>query len=88
MPRLLRLFAGEQTGPVILFVGRFDPADAEAIAPVAHHSTLPMVFAVSPVGNALDRAVDAGWRASVLEVDGDLVSVWSNAVGRGVSHVG
>ena len=41
-----RVFAGVMTGPVVLIVGRFDPADAETIAPVAHHSTLPMLLAV------------------------------------------
>lgn len=87
LPRLLRLFAGVQTGPIIVLVGRFDPADAAAIAPVTHHSSLPMLFAVAPVGDALDRAVDAGWRASALDTDGDLAAVWSAAVGRGVSNV-
>ncbi|MHC2998693.1 DUF58 domain-containing protein [Microbacterium sp. HJ5] len=85
--RVRRLFAGVVTGPVILIVGRFDPHDAEAIASVAHHSTLPMVFAVSPVGDALDRAADHGWRVGAIDPDGDLAVAWGNAVGRGVSHV-
>lgn len=86
--RLTRLFAGVMTGPVIAVVGRFDPADADAIAPVAHHSTLPMLLAVAPVGDALDRAADHGWRVGAIDADGDLAAVWANAVGRGVSHVG
>lgn len=85
--RLPRLFAGVMTGPVIVIVGRFDPADAEVIAPVAHHSTLPMLFSVAPVGDALDRAIDAGWRACALDPEGDLAVAWGAAVGRGVSHV-
>nr|BFF12436.1 hypothetical protein GCM10025699_37390 [Microbacterium flavescens] len=83
LARLTRLFAGVMTGPVILIVGRFDPSDAEAIAPVAHHSTLPMVLAVGPVGDALDRAADHGWRVAAIDPDGDLAVAWGNAVGRG-----
>ncbi|MET0296302.1 MAG: DUF58 domain-containing protein [Microbacterium sp.] len=86
LPKLLRLFAGVMTGPVVLIVGRFDPADADAIAPVAHHSTLPLLFAVSPIGDALDRAVDAGWRASAVAPEGDFAEVWGATVGR-ASHV-
>lgn len=85
--RLTRLFAGLMTGPVIVIVGRFDGSDADAIAPVVHHSTLPMLFAVSPVGDALDRAADVGWRVGMIDPDGDLAATWGNAVGRGVSHV-
>lgn len=87
LARLPRLFAGIQTGPVILIVGRFDPADAEALAPIVHHSSLPMVLAVSPVGDALDRAADEGWRVGAIDPDGDLAVTWGNAVGRGMSHV-
>ncbi|MDY0910733.1 DUF58 domain-containing protein [Microbacterium sp. CFBP9034] len=87
LARLPRLFAGVMTGPVILIVGRFDPPDAEAIAPIAHHSTLPMVFAVAPVGDALDIAADSGWRVGAIDPEGDLAVAWGNAVGRGMSHV-
>jgi Uncharacterized conserved protein (some members contain a von Willebrand factor type A (vWA) domain) len=87
LPRLLRVFAGVMTGPVVVIVGRFDPADADAIAPVAHHSTLPLLFSIAPVGDALDRAVDAGWRAAAVDPDGDLALGWGAAVGRGISHV-
>jgi uncharacterized protein (DUF58 family) len=85
--RLTRLFAGAMTGPVIVVVGRFDASDVETIAPVVHHSTLPMLFAVSPVGDALDRAADSGWRVGVIDPDGDLAGAWATAVGRGVSNV-
>ncbi|MCW3492088.1 DUF58 domain-containing protein [Microbacterium sp. SSM24] len=87
LTRLTRLFAGVMTGPVILIVGRFDASDAQAIAPVVHHSSLPMLFAVSPIGDALDRAADSGWRVGAIDPDGDLAAAWANAVGRGVSHV-
>ncbi|TQJ31341.1 DUF58 domain-containing protein [Microbacterium sp. SLBN-146] len=87
LARLKRLFAGAATGPLVVIVGRFDPADAEAIAPVAPHSTLPILLAIGPRGDALDRAADAGWRACALDPEGDLAATWGAAVGRGVSRV-
>jgi hypothetical protein len=87
LPRLGRLFAGVSTGPVVLIVGRLDPADADAIGPVAHHSTLPLVLAASPVGDALERAADHGWNVATIDPDRDLGLTWVNAVGRGVQHV-
>ena len=86
LARVPRLFAGVMTGPVIVIVGRFDPADADVLAPVAHHSTMPMLFSVTPVADALDRAADAGWRVSAIDPDGDLADAWSTAAGRGISH--
>jgi uncharacterized protein (DUF58 family) len=87
LAKLPRLFAGVMTGPVILIAGRFDPADASLIAPVAHHSALPMLLAVAPVGDALDRAADHGWRVAAIDPEADIAVAWSSAVGRGVSHV-
>jgi uncharacterized protein (DUF58 family) len=86
LARVARLFNGITTGPVILIVGRFDPADADIVAPVAHHSSLPMLFAVAPVGDALERAADFGWRVGVIDPDADLTVAWGTAVERGVSH--
>lgn len=87
LPRLSRLFAGVSTGPIVLIVGRLDPADADAIGPVAHHSTLPLVLAAAPVGDALDRAADHGWNIAAIDADADLGVAWANAVGRGTRHV-
>jgi uncharacterized protein (DUF58 family) len=84
--KLVRVFAGVMTGPVVLIVGRFDPADADTIAPVAHHSTLAMLLAVAPVGDSLERAADRGWHAAAVDPEGDLAAAWSNAAERGVSH--
>jgi len=84
--KLVRVFAGVMTGPVVLIVGRFDPADAGIIAPVAHHSTLAMLLAVGPVGDSLERAADLGWHAAAIDPDGDLAAAWSGAAERGVSH--
>lgn len=85
LPRLARVFSGVMTGPVVVIVGRFDAADAASLAPVARHSTLPVLFAVAPVGDALERAIDAGWHAVSIEPDGDLVAAWSAAGERGAA---
>ncbi|GAA5207245.1 DUF58 domain-containing protein [Microbacterium kyungheense] len=85
--RLPRLFTGISTGPVVVIVGRLDPVDADALGPVAHHSTMPLVLATSPTGDALDRAADHGWHIARIDPDRDLAVAWGNAVGRGVSHV-
>jgi uncharacterized protein (DUF58 family) len=84
--KLVRVFAGVMTGPVVLIVGRFDPADADTIAPVAHHSTMAMLLAVAPVGDSLERAADRGWHPAAVDPDGDLVAAWSGAAERGISH--
>ncbi len=86
LSKLVRVFAGVMTGPVVLIVGRFDPADAEVIAPVAHHSTLALLLAVAPVGDSLERAADLGWHAAAVDPEGDLAAAWSSAAERGVSH--
>lgn len=86
LPRLPRVFAGVMTGPVVLIVGRFDPADAAVIGPIAHHSTMPILLAVAPVGDALDRAVELGWHAATIDPDSDFVAAWSTVGDRGVTH--
>jgi uncharacterized protein (DUF58 family) len=87
LPRLTSLFAGITTGPVILVVGRLEPVDVAAIAPVAHHSSLPALFALEPVGDALDRAADAGWRPIEIDPAADLAAAWNVVSERGVSRV-
>lgn len=84
--KLVRVFAGVTTGPVVLIVGRIDPQDAETLAPVVHHSTLPLLLAVAPVGDALEHAADLGWHAAAIDPDGDLAVSWAAAAERGVSH--
>jgi uncharacterized protein (DUF58 family) len=84
--KLGRVFAGVMTGPVVVIVGRFDPQDAELIAPVVHHSTLALLLAVAPVGDALEHAADLGWHAAAVDPDGDLAASWAAAAERGVSH--
>jgi uncharacterized protein (DUF58 family) len=87
LARLASLFTGVATGPVILIVGRLDPADAGYIAPIAHHSALPALFAVAPVGDALDRAAEAGWRCASIDPDADLAAAWGAVSDRGVTGV-
>lgn len=82
LPHLGRLFSGVSTGPVVLVVGRFDPEDAEAVGPVAHHSSLPLILAASARSDAFERAADHGWHVAAIDPDGDLGVAWSTAVGR------
>ena len=84
--RLSRQFSGVMTGPVILIVGRLDPADLELIATVPSHSTLPILLAVAPADAVLDRAADVGWHVGRIDPEADLAYVWGSAVGRGLSH--
>jgi uncharacterized protein (DUF58 family) len=84
---LAPLFTGVSTGPVVLIVGRFDAADVEVVAPVAHHSSMPALFAVSPSGDALERAARTGWRVAVIDPEADLARAWVAVTERGVSSV-
>lgn len=81
------LFSGVLTGPVILIAGRFDPQDADALAAVPHHSALPILMAVAPTGDALDRAAASGWHTAAITPTTDLASAWATAADRGASHV-
>ncbi|QKJ18754.1 DUF58 domain-containing protein [Microbacterium hominis] len=87
LARLPHVFAGTITGPVVVILGRFDAADADLLAPLAHHTTFPLLLAVSPTSDALERAAAHGWRAGRLDPDADLAIVWADTVDRGVSHV-
>lgn len=82
LARLAGQYTGATTGPVVVIVGRFDPADAEILAPMAHHSSMPLLFAVAPVGDALARAARAGWHCAHLEQDGDLAATWRAVADR------
>jgi uncharacterized protein (DUF58 family) len=84
--RLPKLFAGVMTGPVVLVVGRFDRSDADAVASVVHHSSLPILFAVTPTRGALERAFEVGWHAAAIDPDADVAGAWTGSVERGVSR--
>ena len=87
LPRLPHLFTGATAGPVIVITGRFDGEDAAALAPLAHHTTYPLLLAVSPSDGGLERAAEVGWRTAAIGLDDDLPSAWSMAVDRGVGRV-
>ncbi len=81
------LFTGIMAGPVIVIVGSFDEKDADVLAPLAHHSALPILMAVTPLGDALAHAAQTGWRTAAISPDDDLARAWASATDRGVSHV-
>ncbi|WP_298744725.1 DUF58 domain-containing protein [uncultured Microbacterium sp.] len=85
---VVRLFAGTMTGPLVLVTGILDETDAALLAPLAPHSSLPILLAVAPQGAALARAADSGWRAVGIGPDEDLTQAWRFAVDRGTSRVG
>lgn len=84
---LVRLFAGVQTGPLVLVTGRFEPADADAVAALPHHSSLPVLLTVAPLHDAADRAEATGWRVAAIAPGTDLAAVWVASVDRGGRRV-
>lgn len=88
LSELAGLFAGSMTGPVVLVTGSLTPADVAAIAPIASHSTFPVLLAVGPRSASLDAAEAGGWRVGVAEHDADLALAWARATDRGTGHVG
>ena len=81
------LFGGTQTGPVVLIVGRLEAEDAAALAVIPHHCALPILLAVAPVADALERATASGWHAVAVAPHADLAMAWASAGERGVSRV-
>ena len=76
---LRRVFATVTTGPLVVIVGRLDESDADLLRPVAARGSLPVLLAVSPQGDALARASDAGWRVATIGPDTDLATAWAGA---------
>ncbi|MEZ3162085.1 DUF58 domain-containing protein [Microbacterium sp. BWT-B31] len=87
LAQLPRVFSGVMTGPVVVITGRFDETDATALAPIVHHSTLPVLLATSPSAGSLDRASDLGWRVGRIGEEADIASAWAGAVDRGTANV-
>lgn len=85
---LVRLFSGTTTGPLVLITGLLEPADATTLAPLAHHSTLPILLAVAPHADALSRAAEAGWRVGAVSPDRDPAEAWNTAIDRGFTRAG
>lgn len=84
---LPRLFSGVVHGPVVLIAGRLDPEDAAALTPLAAHSALPILLAVSPIDESIAVASAVGWRAASIGLSDDLAVSWGAVAERGVNRV-
>ena len=85
---LARLVSGTSTGPLVLVTGAIDDADAAALAPVPHHSSLPVLLSVSAHQSVLAHAAETGWRVAAIPPDADLAAAWNGVVDRRGTHVG
>jgi len=77
---LVRLFTGISAGPVLLVTGALDETDAATLAPLPHHTTLPLLLAAGGSSEALARAAASGWRIGMIAPGSDLAAAWSDAV--------
>jgi uncharacterized protein (DUF58 family) len=84
---LVRLFTGVQTGPLVLVTGRIDEADAHVLAPLPHHSAMPVLLAVAAHPEALAHAAGSGWRTAAVPPDADLGAAWISVADRGGRRV-
>ncbi|MDE0546033.1 DUF58 domain-containing protein [Microbacterium sp. C7(2022)] len=87
LSQVSRLFAGSSTGPVIVITGALSRADAAALTPLAHHSSFPVLFAVTPSEGALEDAAASGWHAAPIDIDGDFADTWRATATPGATHV-
>ncbi len=85
---LARLVSGTSTGPLVLVTGAIDDADAAALAPVPHHSSLPVLLSVSAHQSVLAHAAETGWRVAAIPPDADLAAAWNGVVDRRGTRVG
>lgn len=85
--RVSGLFAGVLTGPVVLVTGALSPDDAEALAPLAHHSSLPVLLAVGAAENAIAPLRATGWCAASVPSASSIARAWDDALERGAGHV-
>ncbi|WP_100811842.1 DUF58 domain-containing protein [Microbacterium sp. BR1] len=86
LPGLAQRYAGAQAGPIVLITGILRLQDADALAPLAHHSSLPILLVATPSAEALERATQAGWRTAAIGPEVDLAGVWSEVADRGAHH--
>jgi uncharacterized protein (DUF58 family) len=84
---LVAMFAGTSTGPVVVITGAMTEADATVLAPLAHHSSLPIVLAVAPQGAAFVQAAESGWRTAQIPPSSDLGVAWATVTERGARRV-
>jgi hypothetical protein len=59
-----------------------------ALAPVAHHSALPVLLAVNSGADTVDRLRGYGWHAAAFGADADASRAWAAAMDRGPARVG
>lgn len=88
---LARAFSGVQTGPLVLVTGPLEQGDVDLLAPLPHHSALPVLVSVasqvaSPQGDILARAANTGWRVVAAAPGEDLAAAWGAASERGMSR--
>ncbi|MBN9177900.1 MAG: DUF58 domain-containing protein [Microbacterium sp.] len=76
------------TGPLIVIGGALTSSDAAALAPLAHRSAMPVLFAMMPSRDALADAAAAGWRVAAIATEDDLVDAWTDVAERGAHRVG
>lgn len=87
LPHVVVLFAGVLTGPVVVVTGRLDDRDALALAPAAHHSSLPVLLTVGSRADAVGRARGYGWHAASAYAEQDPALAWDTALTRGADRV-
>ncbi|GAA1638514.1 DUF58 domain-containing protein [Microbacterium flavum] len=88
MPETLAaVLSGETVGPLVVIGGVLTPPDAAALAPLAHHSSLPVLLAVTPTPGALAEAAASGWRVGRIATEDELEGAWADAVQRGAHRV-
>ena len=87
LPGLPQRYAGAQAGPLVLITGTLRLQDADSLAPLAHHSSLPILLAAAPAPDALERAAQAGWRTASIGTGSDLAAAWPELADRGAHHV-
>jgi uncharacterized protein (DUF58 family) len=76
-----------RTGPVVIVTGRLFPGDVEALAPLAHRSSLPVLISTAPSYGTLAQLGAHGVHAVAAPVEADLAEVWADALERTVGHV-
>ena len=86
LTRAAGMFAGSQTGPVVVITGRFDTQDADALAPLTRHSSFPVLLATEPTWGAVERAQAHGWHAAAAPAVTDVEDAWEQALERAVKH--
>lgn len=85
---LPRMFDGGVAGPVVLVVGALAVADLDAVGPVAHRTTLPVLLAAGAAPDALAAAREAGWHTAAIGPGIDLAEAWQAALSPGGDRVG